>query len=120
MKNVFWVFLTVATLSVGCVSKPHFTCTSSRNVTLLKGAVLIDVRTQKEYDKRHLNRAVLIPHDKIKEHIAGFVLGRDAIIYVYCGSGYRADKACKALNELGYRNVVNLCGINVAEAALKK
>lgn len=120
MKSGFWMCLAIAALSVGCASRPEFTCAPSRNVTLPKGAVLIDVRTRKEYDKRHLDGSVLIPHDTIKEHIAGFVSGRDAIMYVYCGSGYRAAKACKALNELGYRNVVNLCGINAAEAALGK
>ena len=89
-------------------------------MTLLPGAKLIDVRTQKEYDKKHLDGAILIPHDIVKNHIAGFTADKDALIYVYCGSGRRAEKAVKDLNSIGYRNVINLCGIIAAEAALKK
>jgi phage shock protein E len=88
------------------------------NVTLPKGAVLIDVRTQKEFDEKHLPGAVLIPHDSIMDHIPGFAPNRNVIIYVYCGTGRRADKALKALNSIGYRNVINLCGIKAAEKSL--
>lgn len=120
MKIAPYALLAFALISAGCASTPDFTCTPSRNVTLLKGSMLIDVRTQKEYDKKHLDGAILIPHDSVKDHIAGFTLDRNALIYVYCGSGRRAEKAVKALNSIGYRNVVNLCGIKVAEDALKK
>ena len=116
MRNV--LLLVAAALFAGCISGPKFTCTPQRNVTLPQGALLIDVRTQKEYDEKHLDGAILIPHDSVTDHIPGFALNRNAIVYVYCGTGRRAEKALKALNSAGYRNVINLCGINVAEKAL--
>ena len=82
--------------------------------------VAIDVRTQKEYDERHIVGAVLIPRDKIRERIGAVAADRNTPIYLYCRSGRRADEARRELNGLGYRSVVNLCGIEAAEAALKK
>ena len=117
MRNVMFALLTAAMLA-GCASTPKFTCTPQRNVTLPKGALLLDVRTQKEYGEKHLDGAILIPHDSITNHIPGFAVNRNAIVYVYCGTGRRAEKALKALNSAGYRNVINLCGIKAAEKSL--
>ena len=118
MRNVLLLVLVAAALFAGCVSAPKFTCTPQRNVTLPKGALLLDVRTQKEYGEKHLDGAILIPHDCVTNHIPGFSVSRNVIVYVYCGTGRRAEKAVKALNSAGYRNVINLCGIDVAEKAL--
>ena len=118
MRNVLLLVLVAAALFAGCISGPKFTCTPKRNVTLPQGALLVDVRTQKEYDEKHLDGAILIPHDSITNHIPGFAVNRNAIVYVYCGTGRRAEKALKALNSVGYRNVINLCGIKAAEKSL--
>ena len=120
MEKRILSILVAAVLLAGCATTPKFTCTPQRSVTLPKGALLIDVRTQKEYDEKHLDGAILIPYDSITNHIPGFALNRNAIIYVYCGTGRRAEKALKALNSAGYRNVINLCGIKVAEKVLTK
>ena len=105
----------------GCTtSKSEFVCKASNNVTLLKGSILLDVRTQKEFDVKHLEGSVLLPHDQVAEKISSVVPDKNSFIYLYCGSGRRAQKALKVLNGLGYRNVINLCGINAAESALKK
>ena len=117
MRNVMFALLAAAMLA-GCISGPKFTCTPQRSVTLPKGALLLDVRTQKEYGEMHLDGAILIPHDSITNHIPGFAVNRNAIIYVYCGTGRRAEKALKALNSVGCRNVINLCGIKAAEKSL--
>ena len=118
MRSAMLLFLAAVGLFAGCASSPKFTCLPQRSVTLPKGALLIDVRTQKEYDEKHLDGAILIPHDCVTNHIPGFAVNRNAIVYVYCGTGRRAEKALKALNSAGYRNVINLCGIDVAEKAL--
>ena len=114
------MFAAVFALIAGCASKPRFKCCSSQNVTLLDGSVLLDVRTQKEYDEKHLEGAVLLPHDQISTRIADVVPDKNTLIYIYCGSGRRADIARKTLSALGYRNHHNLCGILAAEKALGK
>lgn len=118
--NKLFAFAAVLALAAGCASKPQFQCCPSRNVTLPAGAVLLDVRTQKEYDEKHLDGAVLLPHDQVKDRIAGVVPDKNTLIYIYCGSGRRADIVRKELFSLGYRNHHNLCGIKAAEKALAK
>ena len=91
MRNVMLLVLTAAALFAGCVSAPKFTCTPQRNVTLPKGALLVDVRTQKEYDEKHLDGAILIPHDSITNHIPGFAVNRNATVYVACYTDFRIN-----------------------------
>lgn len=73
-----------------------------------KGAILIDVRSPKEYSEGHLKGAILIPEYEIKEKILQRVNDREKEIIVYCQSGVRAKKALETLEELGYNNVYNI------------
>lgn len=78
------------------------------------GAVWIDVRTTAEYAEDHLDQATLIPFDGIETGIAELQLGRDTPIYLYCGSGGRAEIAKQRLEGLGYTNVTNAGGLDEA------
>ncbi|PIE45296.1 MAG: rhodanese-like domain-containing protein [Gammaproteobacteria bacterium] len=73
-----------------------------------KGAVWIDVRTQSEWDKGHLKRAVLIPYDQISKKIGRIVKDKYQAINLYCRSGRRAEIALRTLEQMGYKNVQNL------------
>jgi phage shock protein E len=67
----------------------------------------IDVRTAVEHSMGHLEGSVNIPHGDIVEKIAAIIQDKNAEIHLYCRSGGRADKALRALEGLGYTNVVN-------------
>jgi phage shock protein E len=69
--------------------------------------ILIDVRTPLEYQQGHLNNAVNIPFNKIKEDIKNYAPDKEQTIMVYCQSGKRSDIAVKELKGLGYKNVIN-------------
>ena len=77
-----------------------------------KGIILLDVRTQEEYDGGHIKNSVLIPVDKLKEDAGSKLKDKEAVIFVYCRSGNRSTTAANLLIELGYKNVYNLGGIN--------
>lgn len=81
-----------------------------------EGALLLDVRTQQEWDKRHLDGANLIPVDDVEARMAEVekLTGgdKDKPIVVYCGSGNRAGRAKKMLLDAGYTQVTNLGGID--------
>ena len=77
-------------------------------------AYYIDVRSQEEFDAGHVSSATLIPHDQIAERIGEVSEDKAAEIYVYCRSGNRSGKAKKALEDLGYTNVVNLGSLEEA------
>lgn len=74
------------------------------------GLILLDVRTQEEYDEGHIPGAVCLPNEMI---VAGmpFPFGKDAEILVYCFSGRRSAEAAKKLRDMGFTNVSDFGGI---------
>jgi len=77
-----------------------------------EGYVILDVRTQEEYDTGHIPGAVLLPHDTVSKHAESMLPDKDQLILVYCRSGNRSKQASEALVQLGYTNVVEFGGIN--------
>tara|TARA_R110002095_G_C4119764_1_gene226199 strand:- start:75 stop:470 length:396 start_codon:yes stop_codon:yes gene_type:complete len=72
--------------------------------------IVIDVRSQAEWDAGHVPQAIHIPHAEIADRIAEFTKDKQAKIVVYCAVGGRAGKAKAALMDLGYLNVENAGG----------
>ena len=73
--------------------------------------VILDVRTQEEYDQGHIPGAVLIPDTQIKDEAENVLMDKDQLILVYCRSGRRSKLAAEALVELGYTNIKEFGGI---------
>ena len=77
---------------------------------------LIDVRTKEEYDQYHLDNAINIPYDNIKEDIKTLVdVSVDTPIIVYCKSGARSEKAYSTLRGSGYSHVYDLGSMSNCE-----
>jgi len=77
--------------------------------------ILIDVRSQAEWDEGHVEQAVHIPHTEIADRISEVTDDKSANIVVYCKSGGRAGTAKKALEELGFTSVENIGGLQDAQ-----
>lgn len=73
--------------------------------------VLIDSRTQAEYDQGHIAGAILIPEYEITERAEELISDKNALILVYCRSGRRSKIASDNLVKLGYNNVKEFGGI---------
>ena len=73
---------------------------------------LVDVRTQSEYDARHIPGAILIPNETIDTEKPESLPDLDAEILVYCRSGARSRQASQKLVDMGYTNVLDMGGIN--------
>lgn len=82
--------------------------------------LIIDVRTVQEWDKGHLEGAVLIPYDQIGEKIGSVVKNKSKTIYVYCRTGRRTKIAKDALEKLGYKDIVDLGPLEDAAKTLKR
>lgn len=74
-------------------------------------AILLDVRTQEEYDTQHIEGATLLTDSEIAERAADVLPNKDAVILVYCRSGRRSAASSQQLAELGYTNVYDFGGI---------
>ena len=78
--------------------------------------LLLDVRSQAEYDAGHAHGALLIPHDTITEQAPKLLKDKNQEIKVYCRSGNRAGKAVSSLKAMGYTNVENIGSLKNAHA----
>ena len=76
-----------------------------------EGYVILDVRTQEEYDQGHIPGAIVISHEEIAEKAEKVLTDKDQLILVYCRSGRRSKIAAEALVELGYTNIKEFGGI---------
>lgn len=73
-------------------------------------AILLDVRTQEEYDGGHIPGAVCFPNEDILPELP-LPFEKDAEILVYCHSGRRSAEAAEKLKRMGYTNVADFGGI---------
>lgn len=73
--------------------------------------IIVDVRTQEEYDAGYIEGAVLIPDFDIEATAESLLPDKDATILVYCRSGRRSALAAQKLVELGYQNIYDFGGI---------
>ena len=76
-----------------------------------EGYIILDVRTQEEYDEGHIPGAIVISHEEIAEKAEEVLTDKDQLILVYCRSGRRSKIASEALVELGYTNIKEFGGI---------
>ncbi|MBQ9764201.1 MAG: rhodanese-like domain-containing protein [Phascolarctobacterium sp.] len=82
--------------------------------------VLLDVRTQEEFDAGHIAGAVLLPYDEINVKAATVLPDKEKEIVLYCRSGRRSAIAKKELVELGYKDVEDFGGVNRWKGVLEK
>ena len=73
--------------------------------------IILDVRTQEEYDQGHIPGAILIPDTEIKAKAENVLTDKEQMILVYCRSGRRSKLAAETLVELGYTNIKEFGGI---------
>ena len=75
------------------------------------GYVILDVRTQEEFDEAHIDGAILIPDYEIADKAESVLKDKDQLLLVYCRSGRRSKNAASELVTLGYTNVKEFGGI---------
>lgn len=76
--------------------------------------ILLDVRTSEEYEKVHLENALLLPVQELSgQSLARIGLGEDSKdkeIIIYCRSGARGKTAYDIMDSLGYTNIKSISG----------
>jgi rhodanese-related sulfurtransferase len=75
------------------------------------GYIILDVRTQEEFDEAHIDGAILIPDYEIADKAEIVLRDKDQLLLVYCRSGRRSKLAASELVKLGYTNVKEFGGI---------
>ena len=72
--------------------------------------IILDVRTQEEYDSGHIKNAVCLPNEDILSE-PDILPEKGQQILVYCRSGNRSKQAAQKLADMGYENVLEFGGI---------
>lgn len=72
--------------------------------------VILDVRTNLEYNLGHYPEALHIPTADLKQKIRKAVPNKDTGILVYCNTGQRSRMAAETLQDMGYKNVRYITG----------
>ena len=75
------------------------------------GAVVLDVRTEDEFESGHIPNALNIDLRKGPGFIDELnALDKNKFYYVYCRSGARSAQAVKVMRDLGFSETYNLIG----------
>ena len=120
MKKLIFLLLAVMMLTACGQDKENNQGAVYVNITAEKakeimdseeGYIILDVRTQEEYDEGHIPGATQISHEEIAEKAEEVLTDKDQLILVYCRSGRRSKIAAEALAELGYTNIKEFGGI---------
>jgi len=69
---------------------------------------VIDVRSKDDYNKGHIDGAINIPHEELKEAVKSFDKNKKYV--VHCNKGTTGNAAQNLLLNLGFKEVYNLSG----------
>lgn len=95
MKKLITIFV-LCLILCGCNQNKN----SIESIIKDDNYMIIDVRTEEEYNALHIKGAINIPYNELDENTN---LDKKKTIYVYCRSGNRSSKAYSILTELGYK-----------------
>lgn len=125
-KNIIALFIILSTLFIsGCttlnkeisskdqesVKVSKITSEEAKEEMNNRDVIILDVRTEDEYNSGHIENSVLIPVDDLEDKAEELLVNKEQKILVYCRSGNRSKKAADLLVEMGYTNVYDLGGI---------
>ena len=68
--------------------------------------IILDVRTQEEYDSGHIERVILIPIDELENRLDE--LSKNDELLVYCRTGRRSSNAMNILQADGFTKIFHM------------
>ena len=125
---IFFIGFVLVTLS-GCSSKKEVDSISFTKISGVQAkemmdadssVIVLDVRTEEEYNQGHIEGSILIPNTEIDQRASEKLTDKDATILIYCRSGNRSSIAARILVNAGYTNVYDFGGINDWEYEIVK
>ena len=70
--------------------------------------ILLDVRTEEEYEASHIPNAINIPLNNLESQIEHLLPYKDDKVVIYCRSGRRSIMAAFMLEDNGFKHLYNL------------
>jgi phage shock protein E len=82
------------------------------------GATVIDVRSEAEFQERHLSGTTNVPLNRLGDEIARVAPKKEQPLLLHCLSASRSAAGEALLKKMGYQNVFNLGSYGQAEKIL--
>ena len=103
-------FVLLAAASLSAADYKNLNVEQFEKMRAEKTNVVLDVRTQKEYDAGHIPGAVLLDFNApdFEKKVSG--LDKNKTYLVHCAAGGRSAKASAKMGSLAFKNVYNLEG----------
>ena len=99
MKKIIFTVLSLVVLFSACSRVSDEDLLKAREA-VSNGALIVDVRTPKEFRQKHIKGAVNLPIEEIMK--GNIFLPKDREIVVYCRSGSRSSVSAKVLTQKGW------------------
>lgn len=114
LRKILFVALLSTMLLTGCGKETYQHLTHEDALQLIESnpdAIILDVRTKAEYDRKHIPNALLVPVDELRSGNFSKLPDKDAVILIYCWTGRRAEDSAEILIEHGYKKVYEFGGL---------
>ena len=118
MSIVTWIVIVGAIAAFLLVKRLTQTTPATAREWLDKGALVVDVRSEAEFQEQHLPGTINIPLDRLGDEIARHAPKKEQPLLLHCRSGTRSGMGTSALKKMGYQNVFNLGSYGRAEKIL--
>ena len=90
-------------------NRPIITAEQAKELVKKGGKIqVVDARVSRQYDESHVDTAVNIPQDKLREELKN--LDKDILTITYCNKGVTGNAAQNILINNGFKKVYNLSG----------
>ena len=116
MKKIFAaLMILIVALCAGCGEQATYkSLTQPEAVKMIAekpDAIVLDVRTADEYEKKHIPNAISVPLEEFQNGNFASLPDKNATILIYCWTGRRAQDTAQILVEKGYKNVYEFGGM---------
>ena len=113
MRKTSVIVLLALMILSACSSSSYHKISASKAKSMMEegNVVVVDVRTQAEYDEGHIEGAILIPNESIGSTQPSALPDKEAVILIYCRSGNRSKQAADKLVAMGYTKIYDFGGI---------
>jgi phage shock protein E len=118
MTVATWIIIGVAIAAFLIFKQMSVVMPGTAREWLNKGATVIDVRSEAEFQERHLPGAINVPLSRLGDEIARLAPNKEQPLLLHCLSGTRSVAGEATLKKMGYRNVFNLGSYGRAEEIL--
>jgi phage shock protein E len=118
MSRLMWILVGTVIAAFVIFKQVNAVKPETAREWLKKGAKVIDVCSETEFQERHLSGTTNVPLDRLRDEIARVAPNKEQPLLLHCLSGTRSAAGEDTLKKMGYRNVFNLGSYSRAEEVL--